>query len=169
MNSIDVNLFSQISINGRFIYGYLCLNNAIKNSRSDELPFELEELCQEFVSTDKLDNWHTKVEDLLPSFLLDTVEIKGEFFHLDTIEKIKLYYQKQPLFIVNIIENLFWLGISNLYTSYRSDYSLKYLKIIIEKMNEYKLELPLFETIKNCSSSEKHGWGNPDNLRKYLA
>lgn len=129
---------------------------------------ELNELFKEFISSDRLDIWHTKVEDILPSFILDVEVINNEYFPANIIEEIKCYYKKQPPFIVDIIENLFWLGISNLYSGYDSENSLKYLGLILEKMDEQSFALPDFEIIRGCSVNERHGWGELDDLNNYL-
>ena len=167
MNKIGIDKFSPISIRGRFIYGYLCLLNSIDHNKLIALPFELNELFQEFVSSNGLDEWHTKVEDVLPSFVLNVDEVNNEYFPLDVVDRVKEYYTRQPSFFVDMIENLFWLGISNLYVAYSSENSFKYLKLILEKMNEQSIPLPDFEKVKECSITQSDSWGKHDDLKKY--
>ena len=120
------------------------------------------------VSSNRLDIWHTKVEDILPSFILNMEDIKNEYFAVDIITKIELYYKGLPSFIVDLIENAFWIGISNLYSGYKSQETLKYLKLVIKKMTEKHLVLPDFEIVSKCSAMQRHGWGEHDDLNNYL-
>lgn len=168
VNKKDIDKFSLISIRGRFIYGYLCLMNSIDYNKLIPLPSELKELFQEFVSSDRLDEWHTKVEDILPSFVLDVDEVKNEYFPLDIVDRIKDYYKKQPTFFVDMIDDLFWVGISNLYVAYSSESSLKYLELLLGKMNEQFVPLPDFGKVEKCSITQRHGWGEYDDLKKYI-
>jgi hypothetical protein len=167
VNKISINKFSSISIRGRFIYGYLCLINLIEYKKLISPPPELNELFQEFVYSDKLDEWHTKVEDILPSFILDIDEVKNEYFSIDIVYRIKEYYKQHPSFLVDMIEDLFWLGISNLYVAYSSENSLKYLKLLLEKMNKQYAPLPDFKKIEKCSITQRNGWGEYDDLKNY--
>lgn len=168
MNKVDINEFASISIRGRFIYGYLCLMNSIDYNKLIELPSELNALFQEFVSSDKLDEWHTKVEDILPSFILDIEKIEHSYFSMGDVERIKEYYKKQPSFFVDMIDDLFFLGISNLYVAYSSESSLKYLTLIFEKMNQQSVPLPDFEKVKKCSITKNDRWGECDDLKKFI-
>lgn len=168
VNKMNIQYFNDISIRGRFIYGYLCFRNSIQNSNSNVIPLELNQLFEEFVVSEKLDAWHTKVEDVLPSFILNVEQPTTEYFDNSVVNKIKQYYCEQPPFIAEIIENLFWLGISNLYVAYSSENSLKYLKAILEIMDSESLPLPDFGVIERCSASQRHGWGESDSLSNYI-
>ncbi len=162
------NKFDSISISGRYIYAYLCLLNAIKEQKLEPLPDELEDLIHEFVSSNLLDVWHGKVENILPSFILDDDNHENKHLSLKIVIKIKGYYIRQPAFLVSIIDDLFWLGISNLYSSYKSEISFSYVIGIIETMNKEKISLPSFNKIENCSVEERKGWGELTDMQKYI-
>lgn len=152
-----IDRFEFISINGRYIYGYLCLLNVIEHRKYSSLPVELDELYNGFLYSDKLNEWHSKVELILPSFILGTNEEIAEYISIDTVRRIKEYYEKQSLFFVEMIENLFWLGISNLYVGFNSENSLEYLDLIIISMNNHKIPLPDFEKIRHCLITDQEG------------
>lgn len=57
---------------------------------------------------------------------------------------------RQPPFIVEVIGDLFYLGISNLYVSYESENSLKYLTSILRIMQMNNVNLPDFQVILDC-------------------
>lgn len=170
MNSNNnIDRFEFISINGRFIYGYLCLLNTIEHCKYSSLPNELDALYNEFLYSDKLNEWHSKVEEILPSFILDTNGEIPEYFSIETVQRIKEYYKKQPPFLVDMIENLFYLGISNLYVGFNSENSLQYLNLILQTMADHLIPLPDFEKIRYCSIADQEGWGNKDNLINYTS
>ena len=162
------NKFDSISIRGRYTYGYLCLLNALKEQELEPLPDELKDLIHEFVSSNQLDIWHSKVEDILPSFLIDNDNKKINLLSLKVVMKVKEYYIRQPVFLVSIIEDLFWLGITHLYCAYKSEESLSYLAGIFEQMNKEKITLPNFNKIKDCSVEERNRWGNLVDMQKYI-
>lgn len=168
VNKFHIDKFELISIRGRFIYGFLCMMNEITYNNSDKLPIELDSLFHEFVSSDKLDDWHSKVEDVIPSYIYDKAEDKSDFFSSQSIQEIKNFYASQPSYIVETIDDLIWLGVSNLYSGFNSEKSLKCLKSILEKMYKYAVPLPSFEIVKDCSVSQRHGWGNSDDLNRFI-
>lgn len=168
MNKINVNHFSSISIRGRFTYGCLCLYRLIYFQRIPKLPVELDILLHEFISTEQLDDWQHKVNDILPSFILETDEIENEYFTNEVIVKVKKYYLNQPDFFVEFLENLFFVGLSNLYIEFNSEYSLSYLKLLLQTMEKYAVPLPDSNLISNCSIEQHHGWGNQDHLDYFL-
>lgn len=167
-NNVSANDFELISINGRFVYSYLCLDNAIKHNGHSILPIELYKLLAEFLSSKKLDEWHSRVEDILPSFVVDMEEVKSKALPTNVVKTIKEYYAKERPFIVDIIEDLLWLAVSNLSVGFDSDHSLKYLRLILAKMKEHSIPLPDFSKIEHCSISQNGGWGNDDDLTNYV-
>jgi hypothetical protein len=165
---MNLENFSSISTRGRFIYGYLCIREAIKHCELSVLPLELDELFHEFVSSDRLDVWHEKVEDILPSWIIDSDRVDSKVFSIDVVTRIMSYYRLQPKFLVDMIDKLFWMGIANLYVAFNSEKTFKELASIVRIMEENSVPLPEFDKVKNCSANQRGGWGQQDNLRNYI-
>jgi hypothetical protein len=161
---MDINRFNSISIRGRYIYGYLCLLEALNNKQLEPLPVELRNLIYEFVSSNQLDIWHSKVEVIVPSYILDTIDIEEDFL----MSNIFLYYKKQPEFFNIILEELFWIGISNLYGSFDNEISLQYLSTIFDILKKENIHFPNFEIVEHCSVLQDRGWGFKTDMENFL-
>jgi hypothetical protein len=169
VNKVNINSFSNISIRGRFIYGCLCLNRIIYFQKLSKLPEELDNLLHEFLTSDKLDDWQFKVNDILPSFLLETNKIDNEYFTQEVVLKVKNYYISQPDYFVDFVDNLFFIGLSNLYIDFNTEYTLSYLKLLLQTMEKYVVPLPDSKLIVECSIEQRHGWGDCSDLDYFLS
>lgn len=168
MDSITPDMFEPISINGRFIYGYLCVRNAIAAKGLSLLPSTLDQLFHDFVLLTSLDEWQSKVDEILPSYLLDDERVKQMgYFEAAETEKIRTYYINQPAFLTELIDELLWIGLANLYGGYNSKFTMGYLKRILLIMTNNSIPLPYFDLIKHCLVSKDKGWGEKDNLQHY--
>lgn len=165
---ISAALFEEITIRGRFIYGYLCLAGLIKEKNFDKLPLELDYVLHEFVSSDNLGIWQGKADDLMPSYILEEGQDRTSTFFKDPeIDRVRVFYQDQPAYLIEMIEDLMWIGISNLYVGYDSAESLQYLERIIQRMRDQSVLLPEFKIVENCTVTQKDKWGKQDDLTKY--
>lgn len=161
---MDINSFNAISIRGRYIYGYLCLLELINNKKIEPLPIELKNLIYEFVSSNQLDIWHSKVEVIVPSFILGTTDIEEDL----SVSNITSYYKKQPDFFNVVLEELFWIGISNLYGSFDNKISLQYLSTIFDILKKENISLPNYKIVEQCSVTQDRGWGFNTEMEKFL-
>ena len=88
-----ISYFDNISINGRYVYSYLCLRSAINESGlTEEIPEFLNNVLNEFVESDRLDLWQEKVDELLPSYILDTNHNEESFEFVDYHIIIQINY-----------------------------------------------------------------------------
>lgn len=170
MNDSFLNKFHTLSIRGRYIYGYLCLQNVIELKHLDEVPEELDNVIREFLPTDRLDLWHEKAEELLPSVILNNENAREfyEYNSYDSVLKLKQYYEVQPQIICDIVEELIWLGISNLYGGFDTDISFGHLKVIIDLLVKCQIDLPDFNIVKTCSVVERNGWGDRTSMSNFV-
>ena len=166
-----ISYFDNISINGRYVYSYLCLRSAINESGlTEEIPEFLNNVLNEFVESDRLDLWQEKVDELLPSYILDTNhnEESFEFVDYHIIIQIREYYQKHQQIIIDIFENIFNMGLANLYGGFNSNITMPYLIDIISDLNLFKIKLPVLKTVKDCSVDEHHGWGVRTKISNFI-
>jgi hypothetical protein len=170
VNHNFLNKFHNISISGRFIYGYLCLKKAIKETGAGHLPDVLLELIYEFVSSNSLDSWQQRADEILPSTVLE--ELNGEnyftFLNTETVLVFRKYYNTVPAIIRDLIEELLLLGMANLYCGYNSNITYQHVGEIITLMKDNKIELPEFSIVEHCSAEERHGWGERVNMSDFI-
>lgn len=69
------------------------------------------------------------------------------------------YYKTQPKIIIDLIENLIWLGMSNLYGAFDTNISLAYLNNIIELLSVYNVDLPSALFLSQYPVEDEGGWG----------
>ena len=165
-----INKFHSISITGRYIYGYLCLLQVIKAKQLKPLPIELEKIIIQFVSTNSFDLWQEEVDLFIPSRVIDE---NNDLSANDILpEEIKLnlkkYYLSQPKILIDIIESVIWLGMSNLYGEFKSEITLPYITDIIKLLINENIELPDFNLINKCSISQRKGWGDITVMDNFL-
>jgi len=161
--------FHQISITGRYIYCYLCLRNAAKSKGLENIPGFLDAILKTFTSSSRLDDWQSEVDEVRPSIVLDK-EKDRNYYKLNSYEQVselRNYYLKNTL-VADIVENLIWLGISQLYVGFNSDSSFEYVQDIIDLLKDNKVELPNFSIISNCSVNVSNGWGNSVDMDIFL-
>jgi hypothetical protein len=161
---MDINNFNSISIRGRYIYGYLCLLESISNKKLEPLPNELRGLIYEFVSSNQLDIWHSKIEVIMPSSILEARSIENDL----SVSNIIAYYKKQPNFFNILLEELFWIGISNLYGKFDNKISLQYLSAIFDILKQENIPLPDYKIVERCSVTQDRGWGIKTDMENFL-
>jgi hypothetical protein len=162
-----ITKFHRISITGRYIYGYLCLKQFILFEKLTPTPSALDGILCEFVRSNRLDVWHSKAEEVLPSNVLKEDSAINNLMTDSDFEPIKEYYKCQPEDIITIYDELIWLGISNLYGRFDTDNSIRYLESIINILIEKKVELPPFFKVEKCSVTERKGWGELTDMSLY--
>lgn len=169
-NNNNIKKFHQISIKGRFIYGYLCLRNTIDEMKAQNLPYQLDEILCEFVSSNRLDLWQDRADKVLPSIILDESNDEKYFESIthEIVLILRKYYQSQPPILNELIEELIDLGLANLYCGFDTDISFPYIEQIIKLMIEHNIELPDFQIVETCSVKERHGWGEYANMIDFL-
>jgi hypothetical protein len=167
---MEITNFNKVSISGRYIYGYLCLLGSLDYYNEPKLPNQIDLLLKEFVQTDVLEVWHENIEELLPSIILQKDFNSGYFEVIDNnlYDVVRDFYLGLRKVSLEILNNLFALGFSNLYGAFDSSDSMEYLENIIILMKDNEIELPSFEIIKNCSVKQRNGWGNLTNMDNYL-
>ncbi|NCD71133.1 hypothetical protein [Mucilaginibacter agri] len=165
-----INQFHQISINGRYIYCYLCLRNAIISKRLEDIPKFLKVILEKFTATSRLDEWQDGADDIMPSLILDDEDGIKHYKVISNEQALELqhYYLKDKL-VSDIIECLIWLGVSNLYGGFASKITFEEVKNVIELMSYNKIELPDFSIISSCSVNENGGWGNRVDMDTFLS
>jgi len=162
--------FHQISITGRYIYCYLCLRNAVKSKGQENIPGFLDAILKTFTSSSRLDDWQGEVDEVRPSIVLNK-EKDRNYYKLHSYEQVselRYYYLKNTL-VADIVENLIWLGISQLYVGFNSDSSFDYVQDIIDLLKDNKIELPNFSIISDCSVNVANGWGNSIDMDVFLS
>ncbi len=144
--------------------------NVISSKKAEQLPDELNDIISSFLPTDRLDLWQNKADEVLPPVVLNS-DNKQEFYKFvsnESIIHIREYYKSQPAIILDVIENIIWLGLSNLYCGFNSNHTIEYIKDIIELMIKEGVDLPAFDKVKMLSVSERRGWGEYTEIQKYL-
>jgi len=164
-----LNEFHRISINGRYIYCYLCLNNAIVAKNLEDIPEFLDTILKTFPASSRLDDWQSEADEVMPSRLFEPQIDKTHYNAIsqEQILTLKEYYQKNELAAI-LVETLLWLGISNLYGGFNSNITFKELESVIETMNDNKITLPDFSIVSSLSVDENSGWGNRVNMNDFL-
>lgn len=164
-----IDEFHQISIRGRYIYCYLCLKNVIISEGLEDVPEFLNIILKNYSATSRLDDWQGEVEEALPSVILNK-ENDLNYYKVISYEQaldLRVYYLKNQQ-VADIIENLIWLGMSNLYGGFDSNITFEYVKDVIGVMNDNKIQLPDFSIISSCSVNERGGWGSRIDIDDFL-
>lgn len=160
--------FQRISITGRYIYAYLCIKRAIAHEKIPALPIVLDDLLRLYVFSNQLDDWQAEAQEMMPGFILDEQIGLADYkmISVDIISELKLYYTRSVL-INEIIENTYWVGISNLYGKFKSEISMPYLINILSLMTDNNIALPSFEKVKDCPIEESGSWGALTEMENY--
>ena len=161
------DFFKDISIRGRYIYGLLCLQSVQDHIEANPLPLLLKDILYEFVESNELDIWHSKIESYIPSFVF------YDYPSTDSIDQsinpeVLSYYLIASKVLLEALENLIWLGVSNLYTSFDSNLSMERLKDLTDLLWVNEIELPDPNRVSDCSIMEDHGWGKARLVQDYL-
>lgn len=166
-----ITRFHDISISGRYIYGYLCLREVINEKRLENLPPALDDIICEFVSSNRLDLWQSRADEVLPSVILNEKNDESyyEYISYAIVLPLREYYKSQPSIVNDLIEKIIDLGLSNLYCGFDTNFSLPYIEQIVKLMNEHSIELPDFGKVASCSVKERHGWGELTNMSNFLS
>ncbi|WP_156173313.1 hypothetical protein [Chryseobacterium gallinarum] len=167
---MENDFFNNISINGRYIYGYLCLNSFFSSKNTPDLPESLKKDIEEFVSSDRLDIWHENIEEVLPSIIINNSFNSGYYEIIDEkyYNDLREYYTNIGSDSCNLIENLLNIGASNLFGAFDSTISIKYLNNIISILKDNNVYLPDPERVAALNVEEKNGWGNTVSMKDYL-
>ncbi|RFZ95135.1 hypothetical protein D0C36_06300 [Mucilaginibacter conchicola] len=164
-----IDKFHQISINGRYIYCYLCLRKTVESRSLPDIPKVLDFILKDFTNSSRLDVWQDSANEVLPSWILDQEKNADNYKAISYEHALVLrrYYSESQL-LTDVIENLIWLGMSNLYGRFDSKITFEYVKDIIELMTANNIQLPEFSVVSSHSVDENRGWGNPVNMGDLL-
>jgi len=167
---MNIELLHSVSIRGRYFYGYCCLLNTIQKYKLEPIYKPLDIILKSFVETDQLDDWQGRVDEFMPSRIL---EVDFPLIHCvaSTDKKsngLIKYYSEQPFVVLNIIEELIWLGISNLYGGFDSKHTFPYIKQIVKYLEEENIDLPNEGILKIFPVSEDRGWGERIDIDSLL-
>ncbi|SHE56156.1 hypothetical protein [Chryseobacterium takakiae] len=167
---METIFFNNISINGRYIYGYKCLLEFLKNKDLPRLPVRLEKDIEEFVSSNTLEFWHENIEEVLPTIILNNTYDSGYYEIIEYNYYIELleYYTGLNNECLTLIDNLLYIGINNLYGQFKSELTLNYLEDIILIMKRNQIELPQINHIFSLTIDQKNGWGNRVKMKDFL-
>ncbi|WP_108867402.1 hypothetical protein [Aquimarina aquimarini] len=160
--------FNDISIRGRVAYAIMCLENAIKWYKKDNLDWSfLFQLLWSFMKGNVAD-WHYPMAEATPrSILFDAEYSVKEMNYINREEYSKLtnLYNSSNEVIIFILNKLFEIGTRDLYSSISNNSldTLEYLEDIIDIMNKNKIPLPEVKFFKKFSINENNGWGRELN------
>ena len=165
-----MTFFNDISISGRYIYGYLCYINLVTKKDGLKVNKKVDTILKEFTSSNRLDLWHQKAEELDPSVVLDEENNEDyfEYIPFKDILEIRYFYSKHSKEALKALEYLFWIGISNLYVKFDSSTSLRYLNEVLKQFKDFEYLLPDKKVVELCSIEERGGWGNLVELDSFL-
>lgn len=167
---MKISDFENISIRGRYIYGYLCLIRYISEKKFQTLPNKLLNDIEDFVSSGQLDSWHESIEEVLPTIILNNTYESGYYEIIEYNYYIELleYYTSLNNECLTLIDNLLYIGINNLYGQFKSELTLNYLEDIIIIMKKNQIELPQVNHIFSLTIDQKNGWGNRVKMKDYI-
>lgn len=135
-----------------------------------DLPISLENDLEEFVSSNLLDDWQAKIEEIIPSFILANV-YSSRYFEYTTEEnyiKLRSYYNCLDSNATTIIENIIWIGASNIYSNFDSNLSMEYFLKAIDIILGSNISLPEVSIVESLNISQDGGWGKRTQMKNFL-
>lgn len=159
-----------LSIRGRYACGYLCLTEVINKKDLPNIPGELDRLICEFTTSNQLDEWLAKVEVILPNPLIKGDD-KDEGFHnamVNVKKQVTNYYNTAPDCLLEILEDLLWLGTCNLFGAFDTDISIVYIDKILKKLQELNIALPNIKVFSFSNVDQDGGWGEHFDIKQYI-
>ena len=168
---MNVAIFDSVSIRGRYLYGYCCLLNVIKQLGISPIYKPLDLALRNFIENDRLDYWEDVIVEFMPSDVLDLDFPLTQSVVLPANNSSELisYYAAQPIIILNIIEQLVWLGISNLYGAFDSKWTLSQILEIVKYVKENDIAFPDEMLLTMFPVSEDGGWGYMRKIEPILS
>jgi len=161
---MEINNFKTISIRGRVAFGILCLESAFQNENklnNQAVKYLLDHLW-EFTASSELDEWLHKMEIITPDFLvLSNYEDASEIMNKAEYKGLINLYSSLPEYLVLLIEQTIWIGISNIYenTGDFSKRSLDALNVVLISSIKNNLEIPSFNQVSFSKFKQFNGWG----------
>ena len=163
-------ILKSISIRGRFAFCMACLRNAMQQ---EGIPMsklqQVFDRLNSFLTTTKLDEWEQYVVEISPDTIFDE-HPDNDFDDYKTLnrtdlEKMKDIYLTLPKNIVELLDLIVSVGISNLYggTGEYSEHTLKPAMLVIELMRKAGYKMPDISLYQQYSFQENNGWGNAQN------
>jgi hypothetical protein len=145
-----------ISIRARVAFAILCLENAIKQSKKENLDWSF--------MIGKVGDWHYPMAESTPrSVLFDARydEKDMDFLTEEDCIHLKEVYSNSTELIKDIINIIFEIGTRDLYSSIvnGSPDTLKYLMEIIDLMEQNNIPLPDMNLFEKSPITENEGWG----------
>ncbi|MFP9114886.1 hypothetical protein ACLI1A_13200 [Flavobacterium sp. RHBU_3] len=134
------------------------MKSIIKNKQLEPLPKSLEEILKTFSNSSELDVWQGMIDEVVPRLIERTVHT--EFFSTSEIIEIKNYYARQPEYVIEAIQTLCNLGISNLYGGFKSEITMEYLDNTLRILNLLNVPLPPFKLVEQFSIKIVGEWGS---------
>ena len=159
----------KISIVGRMALGIRCFeiylekigllkNPLIQNMLSD---------LWEFTTLNRIDKWDEKIMEYDPDFIAAYIEEDDtSYYKILSSEAVKMYYdiyQSTSHEVANFVDDVIWIGKSNLYSGTRS-YSKSTFNLtvkVLTLLRQNGLEIPDLSVFEKSKYEENHGWGKP--------
>lgn len=159
-----ITSFKKVSINGRYAYGLVCLENAFQKEKVHHAQMKpLVDFLWTFTTSSKLDLWQGEVDELCPETILDS---RTDFHDLDILSYdeavlYKSFYESLPAYLIELIDTVMWIGLSNLYVGIGTYSSSSYeqLVILVSLCEENKVPQPALDVFQASSFNEMNGWG----------
>lgn len=156
-----------ISIRGRFAFGVKCLEQYVnENNIEGKWIDKLLNTLWEFTTSERLDLWDEKINDLDPWNILDThPENKAEGYKSLTGKEfydLKDFYASLDKGFVEMIGNTIEIGTRNLYggTGKFSNETLQPTLELTRVAKNLLNNIPKIEDFEFSRFSEQNGWGN---------
>ncbi|WP_259016787.1 hypothetical protein [Emticicia fluvialis] len=155
--------FKRISIRGRVAFSIVCLENSIKHFQLSELEWDfLLKLLWNYTSIN-MGTWHYQVAECIPRGVLNDTDDLSDLDFLSETQfwSLNQLYKKCNNELLEIIDLIFFIGISDLYSSIEnySPQTIEYLQEILLIMNKHKIPLPPVNMFYQFSITEYNGWG----------
>ena len=127
------------------------------------------ERMNEFLSTDKLDEWEKRAVEVSPDTIFDN-HPDNNFADYETLSvteliQLKAAYEKLPSAIISLVDSTLSVGLSNLYggTGLYSEHSLLPTMEVIDLMKRNEYAIPSLEAFTRFTYADNNGWGFPEN------
>lgn len=163
-NNSMINELKSISIRGRLAFCLKCLENAFlqEGKTGVESNFILGNLW-EFTSSNALDDWEPKIDEITPVCLLDGKFDISEFYIIDheMVVRLRNFYLSNPEYLNELIDYSISVGVNNIYgnTNEYSSLTLEPTLKVIELCEINNVTIPPIKNFVRFSYNIDNGWG----------
>ncbi len=163
----------RMSIRSRMAFATTCVEILLKkeNVKGALIDHILRNLWK-FTSEENLEDWDKASREYSPYFILgDPIQNADELSYISMFRynNLKKLYASMPKYMVNLINEAFLLGASNIYaeTGEYSSYTLKHTNNVIQILKKKKFDIPELESFLRSTFDELDGWGEPHQKEFY--